>query len=122
MFNAFGSVHVEIDSFAVSGSTYGKDDSHGPKLLYQQPKRHSPPSQPTKQPVLSMGFTVSNKLPGSGRAVWLSAGTPMQPQSSVFDHHVTLSLQQMVFVFDKQTALRLTDVVATLYNGFNTEE
>lgn len=120
---AFVSVQVEVDSFAVSGSTYGKADPHGPQLLYRS-ESQSPPSAPTEQPVLAMGFMVGHKLPGSGRAPrrgWLPVEALTEPQSSVFDHHITVSLQQTVFVFDKQTALRLTDVVATLFNSFNAE-
>ena len=51
----------------------------------------------------------------------LPAVASEEPDADVTDHHVMVKLKQMVFIFDKQTALRLTAVAALLFKNFNAE-
>jgi hypothetical protein len=49
------------------------------------------------------------------------AGASEEPDSDITDNHVSVNLQQMVFVLDKPTVLRLTEVAATLFGHFDAE-
>lgn len=73
-----------------------------------------------KQPVLSMGLKVGHKTPGSSPSTPPTTTTE-EPNADFTDHHVVVKLQQMVFIFDKQTTMKLAAMAALLFKNFNAE-
>ncbi len=125
-------VSLSVDSLTVSGSSCS-EDSLSTNILYQPASAssavgpaavsHGQSSAPTGLPVISAELTLrcgrTCTMPSPSRAAEEGEGT--EKEMSIFDHNLKLGLQQTVLFVDKETVLKLANLISLLNGGFNTE-